>query len=267
MSTGPIVTTGALPASWNILGTPIAPLRRREAIGLLAALTAEQRFTNVGFLNAHSANIAWRDSEFAEVLRTFLVLPDGIGIDLAARLIHRSRLPANLNGTDFVPAFLRALTAPVRVGLLGATRKNVEKAAVELARLAPQHEIAVIHDGFFDAEDEPAILERVAAMRPDILLVAMGVPRQEIFISRKITPRHCTLPIAVGALFDFLSGAVPRAPAWMRRLRLEWLYRLWLEPRRLWRRYILGNPLFLIRVLRYKWGRRSQWSDRGGQGG
>ena len=74
--------------------------------------------------------------------------------------------------------------------------------------------------------EEPAILERIEALRPDILLVAMGVPRQEFWIASNITPRHCTLPIAVGALLDFLSGAVPRAPLWMRRLRLEWLFRL-----------------------------------------
>ena len=80
----------------------------------------------------------------------------------------------------------------------------------------------------------------------------MGVPRQEFWIAKNITPRHCTLPMAVGALLDFLSGTVPRAPAWMRRLRLEWVVRLIIEPGRLWRRYILGNPAFLARVVRQK---------------
>ena len=89
-------------------------------------------------------------------------------------------------------------------------------------------------------------------MRPDILLVAMGVPRQEFWIAKNITSSHCTLPIAVGALLDFLSGSVPRAPAWMRRLRLEWVFRLIVEPGRLWRRYVLGNPVFLARVVRQK---------------
>ena len=78
------------------------------------------------------------------------------------------------------------------------------------------------------------------------------LPRQEKWVAHKIDARHCTLPIAVGALFDFLSGTVPRAPMWMRRLRLEWFYRLSHEPRRLWRRYVIGNPLFMLRVLRQK---------------
>ena len=80
----------------------------------------------------------------------------------------------------------------------------------------------------------------------------MGVPRQELWIARNLTKQHCILPIAVGALLDFLSGSVPRAPGWMRTLRLEWLFRLIIEPRRLWRRYIVGNPLFLARVLYQK---------------
>lgn len=115
-----------------------------------------------------------------------------------------------------------------------------------------QHRFVVIHDGYFPPSQEQEIVDRIAALRPDVLLVAMGVPRQELWIERHIDARHCTLPIAVGALLDFLSGAVPRAPLWMRRLRLEWLFRLAVEPGRLWRRYVVGNPLFLLRVVRQK---------------
>jgi exopolysaccharide biosynthesis WecB/TagA/CpsF family protein len=144
------------------------------------------------------------------------------------------------------------MASPLRVGLLGARRSNAEAAAAALSALAPQHSFTVVHDGYFRGEEEPEILEKLAAIRPDLLLVAMGVPRQEFWIDRNITARHCTLPVAVGALLDFLSGAVPRAPLWVRRLRLEWLFRLVIEPGRLWRRYVLGNPLFLSRVLRQK---------------
>ena len=77
----------------------------------------------------------------------------------------------------------------------------------------------------------------------------MGVPRQEQWIAQNLTPDHCIVAMGVGALFDFLSGAVPRAPHWMRRLRLEWIFRLSLEPARMWRRYVVGNPLFLARVV------------------
>lgn len=245
--------------AWKtILGISVIGIRWDEAIALLTRLLAERRFTKVSFLNAHNANIAYMDPVFAEALDDFLILPDGIGVDMAAKLLYGAPFPANLNGTDFVPAFLQASATPLTVALLGATRVNAEGASKKLAALAPQHTFAVIHDGYFSAAEEPEIIARVAKLRPDILLVAMGVPRQELWIARNIDARHCTLPIAVGALLDFLSGTVPRAPLWLRRLRLEWLFRLAVEPGRLWRRYIVGNPLFLWRVMRQKLSRKPE---------
>jgi exopolysaccharide biosynthesis WecB/TagA/CpsF family protein len=242
----------------SIFGIPVASIRWDDALGLLTRLLAERRFTKVSFLNAHNANIAYTDRAFANALDDFLVLPDGVGVDIAAKMLYGAPFPSNLNGTDFIPAFLAASAKPLTVALLGTTRVNAEAASKKLAALAPQHSFAVIHDGFFTAAEEPAIIERIAALRPDVLLVAMGVPRQELWIARNIDGRHCTLPIAVGALLDFLSGAVPRAPLWLRRLRLEWLFRLMVEPERLWRRYVVGNPLFLWRVLRQKLSQRSE---------
>ncbi|CDX14337.1 Glycosyl transferase, WecB/TagA/CpsF family [Mesorhizobium sp. ORS 3324] len=242
----------------TILGIPVLAIRWDEAIALLSRLIAEQRFTKVSFLNAHNANLACTDPVFAGALDDFLVLPDGVGVDIAATLLYGAPFPDNLNGTDFVPAFLQASARPLTVALLGATRVNAEAASVKLSALAAQHKFVVVHDGYFSPAEEPAIIERIAKLRPDILLVAMGVPRQELWIARHIDARHCTLPIAVGALLDFLSGTVPRAPLWMRRLRLEWLFRLWIEPRRLWRRYVVGNPLFLWRVLKQRLSRKPQ---------
>ena len=242
----------------RILGISVLAIRWDDAIALLARLIAERRFTKVSFLNAHNANIAYTDPVFAEALDDFLILPDGVGVDLAAKLLYGAPFPDNLNGTDFIPAFLQASARPLTVGLLGATRTNAEAASIKLAALAVQHKFVVIHDGYFSPAEEQAIVDRIEALRPDVLLVAMGVPRQELWIARHIDARHCTLPIAVGALLDFLSGTVPRAPLWMRQLRLEWLFRLWVEPGRLWRRYVVGNPLFLLRVVRQKLSRKPE---------
>lgn len=239
----------------EILGVAVASVTAEQASHLLLQLIARKQFTKVGFLNAHIANVAASDREFGRVLADFLVLPDGVGVDVAAKLLYGAPFPANLNGTDFIPAFLRSATRPLKVGLLGASRVNADRAALRLGELAPQHRIEVIHDGFFESEQQPGILDRLAAFRPDVLLVAMGVPRQELWIAANLDKDHCTLPIAVGALFDFLSGAVPRAPGIVRRLRLEWLFRLAIEPGRLWRRYIVGNPMFLFRVFRQKLAR------------
>ncbi|MEO9339387.1 WecB/TagA/CpsF family glycosyltransferase [Mesorhizobium sp. SB112] len=236
----------------TILGIPVASLEWEAAIDLLKLKLAGRDFTKVSFLNAHNANLAHTDPAFAEALKKFLVLADGIGVDIAAKILYGAPFPANLNGTDFVPVFLRAVPQSLHVGLIGATRQNADEAAKKLLALAPQHTFTVIHDGFFSPGEEPEILKSIEDLRPDILLVAMGVPRQELWIASNLDERHCTLPIAVGALLDFLSGAVPRAPGWVRQLRLEWVFRLALEPGRLWRRYILGNPLFLARVIGQK---------------
>jgi exopolysaccharide biosynthesis WecB/TagA/CpsF family protein len=240
-------------SSWkDILGIQVANIDLATAIRLLRGFVVEKRFTKICFLNAHNANVACSDPEFTEALRDFLVLSDGIGVDIAAKLLYGEPFPANLNGTDFIPALLAAEPRPLTIALLGAKRANAEAAAVRFSAFAPRHRFVVIHDGYFSPEQEPSILERIEALRPDILLVAIGVPRQELWIAKNITSRHCTLPMAVGALLDFVSGAVPRAPKWMRQLRLEWVFRLLIEPSRLWRRYVLGNPIFLARVVRQK---------------
>ncbi|MVA99685.1 WecB/TagA/CpsF family glycosyltransferase [Nitratireductor sp. CAU 1489] len=236
----------------DILGVNVAPFDRAEAIDFLAHRIQERRFTKIGFLNAHIANIASTDARFAALLSDFVVLADGVGVDMAAKILYGAPFPANLNGTDFIPAFLKSQQKPLSVGLLGASRDNVEQAAERLREMLPHHLVTVVHDGFFDAAAEDEILARLRQQRPDVLLVAMGVPRQEYWIDDRLSADHCTTAFAVGALFDFLSGAIPRAPSWVRWLRLEWLFRLGLEPARLWRRYIVGNPLFLFRVLLQK---------------
>ena len=116
------------PSHRSILGIRVASLRRDEAISLLTRMIRNRTFTKVSFLNAHNANIACSDKEFAAVLNDFLVLADGIGVDIAARWLYGAPFPDNLNGTDFVPAFLQASTRPLTVGLLGATRVNAEAA-------------------------------------------------------------------------------------------------------------------------------------------
>jgi exopolysaccharide biosynthesis WecB/TagA/CpsF family protein len=241
-----------LPAGKSILGMSVASIGWSDAIELLGRLVEERLFTKIGFMNAHNANTACVNADFRAAMQHFLLLPDGIGVDIAARLLHGAKFPANLNGTDFVPGFLHAERRPMKVGLIGSRRENAETAARKLKAMAPQHEVFVVSDGFFTPADEPAILADLKARRPDVLLVAMGTPRQELWIERNLNAAHCTLPIAVGALLDFLGGAVPRAPGWMRTMRLEWMFRLSIEPRRLWRRYIVGNPVFLLRILRQK---------------
>ena len=204
------------------------------------------------FLNAHGANIAHSDQKYRQVLNQFTVFSDGIGVDVASKILYGNSFPANLNGTDFIPSLLSKLEAGTHVGLLGAQDGVAESAIVKLQSQFPELRFNFVHDGFFDAVEEQLILDKLTADKPDILLVAFGNPKQEKWIAETISSQHANAVFGVGALFDFIAERVPRAPQLLISLRMEWLYRLMLEPKRMWRRYILGNPLFVLRVLKQK---------------
>ena len=244
--------TRQLHAWRDILGVPVAVMTMRQALDVLVSSIIAKRHTPVAFLNANNANLAREKPELKLAFNHFMTLPDGIGVDLASLVLHGAMFPENLNGTDLVPKLLLSLEEPVSVALIGAKPEVALMALEAFKTLCPRHAFSLIADGYFKPEDEPAILARIEAARPDILLVAMGVPRQELWIAEAITEKHCTVPIAVGALFDIFTGSVPRAPDWMLTLRVEWIYRLWREPRRLWRRYLIGNPVFLGSIIAAK---------------
>lgn len=246
----------------SILDLDVAELDWQDALAFAAEAVNGPHQRIFAFLNANNANIAMRDRTFFEVLKRSIVLPDGLGVDVASLVFHGRRFPANLNGTDFVPALLTYITEPKRIALLGARPEVLRDVVPAFERHAPWHRFIAISDGFFDRDRDSEIGAQIADARPDILIVAMGSPSQELWIARNVGPEHGRLVISVGALFDFVSGNVPRAPRWIRRARMEWAFRLWIEPSRLWRRYILGNPVFLFHVFRHRFGFGRGWRDR-----
>ena len=234
----------------DILGVPVTSAPMPEMIAHLNAQMGAGRRLKLAFLNAHASNLAAKDAAFRAALDGFLILNDGVGVDIAARRLHGVRFPDNLNGTDFVPAWLQQTKAPLRLYLLGGREGVAGEAAERLRALAPQHVIAGAANGYFPPEKTGEIVAAVAAAEADILLVAFGNPAQEIFIARHFDPLGVKAAVGVGALLDFLSGRVVRAPGFFRKARLEWVWRLAREPGRLWRRYLLGNSQFLWRVIR-----------------
>lgn len=242
-----------------IFGLPVCDLNWPEAFTFVSAL-ADMPIgqTTISFLNAHNANLMLRDSGYRDALSRHLVLPDGVGVDFASFAMHGTMFPANLNGTDFVPALMTYITTPKRVGLVGARPEILERARAGFAEHAPWHEFIAIQDGFFKDEDSNAVADEIARHKVDILLVAMGTPKQEKWIDRHIGPEHARLVFSVGALFDFMAGEFSRAPEKARSLRVEWLHRFRLEPRRLWKRYFVGGPIFAARVVAFATSER--WS-------
>lgn len=237
----------------DILGLPVCDLDWAGAFDFVAGI-ADMPIgtTTVAFLNANNANLMMRDAEYRKALQRQIVLPDGHGVDIASQIFHGQPFPANLNGTDFVPGLLTYMEKPKRVALIGARQDVLLIAAEKFREHTPWHEFHAIADGYFKESESQAVMDKIRDLAPDILLVAMGTPIQEKWIDQHVTPGHARLVISVGALFDFVAGRVPRAPSRMRRLRLEWLFRFLQEPRRLWHRYVVGNPLFLLHVARYK---------------
>lgn len=234
-----------------LLGVQVASFGYGEALAF-AETMASMPFgqTVIAFMNANNANIMFDDPDYRDVLSRQVIFPDGVGIDLASTFVYGRKFPANLNGTDFIPALLTYMDQPRRVGLIGARKDIVERAAANFKRHAPWHEFLVVSDGYFDPSQSKDIADKAASLDLDVLLVALGSPRQEKWIDQHIHPGCAPLVISVGALFDFTAAAFPRAPSLVRKIRLEWAFRMFNEPRRLWRRYIIGNPVFLARALK-----------------
>ncbi|RYH00657.1 WecB/TagA/CpsF family glycosyltransferase [Salipiger sp. IMCC34102] len=201
------------------------------------------------FVNAHCCNVMHRDAEYMRAVRCAdVLLPDGIGVALAARMTGQ-RLTGNLNGTDLVPALLAQAAKQGRsVYLFGGTPGTADAAAAALIHRIPHLRVAGTRDGFAGARDAEAVIADINASGADIVLVALGVPMQELWIHRHAHRLNAALVTGVGAALDFLAGNVSRAPSWLRRARSEWVWRLAQEPRRLARRYLAGNLGFLARA-------------------
>lgn len=249
-----------------IFDLPVCDLDWEDALTFVNELASTPSgHTSISFVNAHNMLVMLRDDAYRQVLERNLVLPDGVGLDIASRVAHGEPFPANLNGTDFVPALLTFMEQPKRIGLLGGRRSVVEKAAEKFRQHAPWHEFIIIADGFFDPARSDVVTTEISRQNIDMLIVGMGTPLQEKWVAEHVDARHVRLVLTVGALFDFVSGSVPRAPALVRAMRGEWLFRLALEPGRLWRRYMLGVPLFLYQVIRHRYGRKRRIARSGTQ--
>jgi N-acetylglucosaminyldiphosphoundecaprenol N-acetyl-beta-D-mannosaminyltransferase len=203
------------------------------------------------FVNPDCLNIAYRDAEYARVLNAAdRVLPDGIGIHLACRIIGTSLL-SNLNGTDLFPRMCeRAAAEGVAVYMLGGGPGRADAAARNMHLKYGRLNIAGTRAGYFTASEEGAVIDEINRSGADVLLVGLGAPRQDVWLSNNASRLRPAVKIGVGGLFDFYSERISRAPEWMREIGMEWSWRLAMEPRRMWRRYVIGNPLFLYRVWR-----------------
>jgi len=253
---------GRVCAAEHIGGIRLLNLGMDELVGAILTAVERRTRTQIAFVNPDCVNIAARDPIYrAALARADWVCPDGIGMKIAGRILERP-IRQNLNGTDLFPRLCAALAGTGhRVYLLGA-RPGVAAAVARWARRRyPGIKIAGCRSGYFDENEEAQIVEAIRRSRADVLLVAMGAPRQELWLQRNLERTGASVGIGVGGLFDFYGGRIPRAPLWLREIGGEWVYRLLQEPRRMWRRYLIGNAVFLWRVTRERFA-TTAGSDR-----
>jgi N-acetylglucosaminyldiphosphoundecaprenol N-acetyl-beta-D-mannosaminyltransferase len=221
-----------------------------EALAAVDALVAGGQGGAVFTPNVDHVMIAHEDARMREAYaRVDLSVPDGMPLVWASRLL-KAPLPERVAGSDLVPALLeRAAERGWSVYFLGGAPGAAQLAAELLVKRLPRLRIVGVDAPRFDPaaprESQAEVVARIRDARPDLVFVAFGAPKQEIWIHRYRDELRPSVMLGVGASLDFLAGKVPRAPRWIARSGLEWLYRLSREPKRLWHRYLVRDPKFI----------------------
>lgn len=243
----------------HLLGTQLTLCDSRKLLEAVARTIESGRRGLVLSGNVYAFNLAcehqWLQDFFnwADVVRL-----DGSGVRLGAKIVGYDT-PPRMTWADF--AWQLAELAQARdytLFFLGARPGIAGQAAVRLKERFPSLRIVGTHHGYFDktpgSPENEAIIKQINAVKPNILVVGLGMPLQERWLMENWDRIEANIALTGGAVFDYVSGELRRAPRWMTDHGLEWLGRLIIEPRRLWRRYVLGNPLFLWRVLKQRLG-------------
>jgi N-acetylglucosaminyldiphosphoundecaprenol N-acetyl-beta-D-mannosaminyltransferase len=236
----------------NLLGADIDALSMEETVERVAGLIRNYQPFRVMTLNPEYLYQAQFNKELMDLARRAdIVTADGVGIVWACRVAGHP-VPERVTGIDLMLRLVdKAAVCGWSIYLLGAAPGVAGEAADRLCRDYPGLRIAGCHHGYFQENEESIVAQEIRATKPDLLFVALGAPKQEIWIERHLGKTGAGVAIGVGGSFDVLAGRVQRAPDWIRRLHLEWLSRLLRQPSR-WRRQMV-LPLFAWTVIkRYK---------------
>lgn len=243
----------------SLLGTPLSLCDKTALLAFIQQAVAQKQAITVLSGNIYSFNLAYeRPWLRAFFNRADIVRLDGAGVRLGARILGHTT-PQRMTWADFGWDLAEmAARNGLTMFLLGSKAGIADKAAAKLKERYPELQIVGTHHGYFDKTRDSAanqaVLQMIADAQPDLLIVGFGMPLQERWLSETRDLLAATVVLTGGAVFDYISGELQRGPAWMNDHGLEWLARLLIEPRRLWKRYVIGNPLFVWRVLKQKLG-------------
>lgn len=237
----------------EILGVPISNITMDGAVEKVSEFMKSDTLHPIYTPNPEIVMMAKDNKAFLEVIqKADLVVPDGIGVVIASRIQKGERLPERVAGYDLVQNTMkRAVKEGYKYYFFGSKPGVAQEAAKKMRETYPGIQIVGMRDGYFKEEDEAAIIEDINASGANILLVALGAPKQEMWIERnKHLLTHVRVAIGVGGSLDGMAGIVKRAPLAFQKLGLEWFYRLLQQPTRFKRMLVL--PLFLKEVVFYK---------------
>lgn len=235
----------------NFLGLDIDILDKYEALNRCHEFFKSNNYNGICFINSHCYNVSRKNYIYRNAIKgNNLILNDGIGMKIGMRLfnIHEKE---NMNGTDFIPEVINlAVNLNKNIYLLGGKPGVVDDVEKNLKKTFINCNIVGKYHGYFNKEEGKKIINDINSKKVELLIVGMGVPIQEIWLAENNKFFETVrIGIAGGAILDFLSGRISRAPKIMRVLKLEWLYRLILEPKRLWKRYLIGNIQFIYYMI------------------
>ena len=231
----------------NILGVDVDAVTMAEAVDVVRRAMDTRAGVMVATANAEMLMRATHDEELRRILNaSALVVPDGAGTVWAARHLGHA-MPERVAGYDLAQELLRRAPAKGRrVYFFGAAPGVAEKAKAKAEQIYPGIEIVGVRNGFFSPADNAAIIAEIRAARPDLLLVALGVPKQEKWIAAHLAELDVPVAIGVGGTLDVMAGVMKRAPHWMQKAKLEWLFRGLMQPKRAGR--LLALPKFVLKV-------------------
>ena len=234
---------------WEKIVRKINVIQYDEEETLLTSLSENKNLQVVGFVNAHAMNLITRSSSFYnDLMSCDILLRDGSGMKLLYKALGKNP-GLNMNGTDFIPKLLKKNRSK-QIVILGTEEPYLSKAS-DFLKETYNLNIIFQHNGFMETQ---FYIDKLKSLDPDIILLGMGMPKQELVAAElKKALKSSSVIVCGGAIIDFLAGRYERAPVWMRKIGFEWVYRLMKEPKRLFRRYIYGNPIFLFNLIRIKY--------------
>ena len=240
------------PDSFNVLGVPVSIVDMAAALAVIDGWIAARRHEFVCLRDVHGVMACQDDPELMRIhRRAGMVAPDGVPLVWLGRLMGHQGI-RRVCGPDLLPALCEhSLARGTRHFFYGGAPGVAERLAERLRARFPGLEVAGTHTPPFrplsEAEDA-AVVAKIDESRADIVWIGLGTPKQERWMAAHLGRLEAPVMLGVGAAFDFHAGTVRRAPAWMQRSGLEWLFRLVSEPRRLWRRYLVLAPRFVVLV-------------------